>query len=241
MGPRTVKGSALLAALMAATVGLSACGGDSKDRDDRSDRGPGLAITGIDGRVSVIRPGQDANAAYSKGLDLKTQGDCPGAILKLRPVAGIGPGYENAQTALGTCLLQTGAKDKDLSSDYLEGLTWLRRAADAGWPEAQGALASAHAFGPSAIRNGEEAAYWFTLYQTNPSKSRIGFASMPVADEAAIDKSLSAAAKTAGAKRAAGWQRKVWLPPAPPGRDFDKSESERPPRGRERRGQPFTG
>ena len=53
------------------------------------------------------------------------------AALKLRLPANIGPGYENAQTALGDCLLKI-AGTSDLSSDYLEGLTWLRRAADAG-------------------------------------------------------------------------------------------------------------
>jgi hypothetical protein len=202
-------------ALAAALFALSGCSGPSREREQ------GVAIAGIDGRISVIRPGQDVNAAYSEGLDLKNQGNCAGAILKLRPIASLGPGYENAQTALGTCLLESAAKDKELSADYLDGLMWLRRAADAGWPEAQGALAGAHAFGPTTIRNGEEAAYWLALYQTNPSKSRIGFTAMGPADVAAIEKSLSPAQKETGATRAAEWQRKVWIPapqqqPAPP-------------------------
>ena len=192
-----------------AVLAVSACSGSSRVPS----RDAGVAIAGIDGRVTVIRPGQDTNAAYSQGLDLKNQGNCPAAVLKLRPVANMGPGYENAQTALGSCLLDTGAKNGELSADYLDGLTWLRRAADAGWPEAQGALATAHAFGPVAIRNGEEAAYWLALYETNPRKSRVGFAPMTAADADAIDKALTAAQKTAGAVRAAQWQRQVWLPP----------------------------
>jgi TPR repeat protein len=164
----------------------------------------------------MIRAGQDANAAYSQGLDLKTQGNCAAAIVKLRPVANLGPGYENAQTALGACLLDVGAKNRELSSDYLDGLTWLSRAADAGWPEAQGALAAAHTFGPTAIRSGEEAAYWLALYENNTGKSRIGFTPMAQADLNAIVKSLTPAQQAAGAQRAAQWQRKVWLPPQQP-------------------------
>ncbi len=192
-----------------ALLAVSACSSSSRVPN----RDAGVTIAGIDGRVTLIRPGQDTNAAYSQGLDLKNQGNCPAAILKLRPVANAGPGYENAQTALGTCLLNIGAKNGELSADYLDGLTWLRRAADAGWPEAQGALATAHAFGPTAIRNGEEAAYWFALYQTNPNKSRVGFTPMAAADVDAVDKALTPAQKTAGEVRAAQWQRQVWLPP----------------------------
>ena len=188
---------------------IAACGGGGPSRE----RDGGMAIAGIDGRVSIIRPGQDANAAYSQGLDLKTQGDCAAAALKLRPVAGLGPGYENAQTALGTCLLQIGMTDKELSSDYLEGLTWLRRAADAGWPEAQGALAVAHAFGPATIRNGNETGYWLSLYEANTGKSRIGFVAMAAADIESVGKTLTTSDREAGAARAALWQRKVWLPP----------------------------
>ncbi|MBY0511405.1 MAG: hypothetical protein K2P94_14790, partial [Rhodospirillaceae bacterium] len=174
-------------------------------------------------------------AAYSQGLDLKTKGDCAGAIQKLRPVANLGPGYENAQTALGACLLQIGLRNNEPSGDYYEGLTWLIRAGDAGWPEAQGALAMSHAFGPSAIRNGEEAAYWMTLYQTNPSKLRIGFVPLPAADVAAVEKILSPADKTAGVARARAWKRHIWLPPPPaPG----TPETQRGPR-RERRGPPL--
>lgn len=216
-------------AVTAALLVLAACGGPSA-----RDRQAGVTITGIDGRVSIIRPGQDANAAYSQGLDLKTKGDCAGAILKLRPVANLGPGYENAQTALGACLIQARASDTELSSEYLDGLTWLRRAADAGWPEAQGTLAGAHAFGPATIRNGEEAAYWLALYEGNTGKSRVGFTPLAATDLAAVNRTLTPAQKAAGAARAAQWQRKVWIPaaqaPSPPG-------GQGGPGGRERREQ----
>ncbi len=218
-------------ALIAAALACASCGGQSESRDQR-----GVAYQGIDGRITVIRPGDDSNKAFTEGMDLKTKGDCAGAIQKLRPVANIGVGYESAQTALGDCLLRTGVTGGETSADYLDGLTWLRRAADAGWPEAQGHLAIAYAKGPGSVRNGEEAAYWLALYRSNPSKSRIGFTPLPAADIASVQNSLSPTENAAGEKRAATWQRKIWVPPAP---QVDDLKKERGPRVRERRMQPL--
>ena len=205
-------------ALSLATVALLAlagCGGGGPGERPRRNEG-GVEITGIDGRVTIIRPGRDPNTAYTEGVDFKNQGNCPAAVVKLRPVAGIGPGYENAQTALGACLLDVGAKASPPAPDYDEGLTWLKRAADAGWPEAQAALAQAYTFGPQTVRNGEEAGYWLALYETNPTKARVGYTAMAAADVVPIQKALSAEDRARGAKRAVIWERKVWIPSAPP-------------------------
>ncbi|MBX7200344.1 MAG: hypothetical protein K1X51_13340 [Rhodospirillaceae bacterium] len=203
----------LAAALLAAA--LAGCGGGGREGGPPPDSAA-LLIGGPDGRGSLIRPGVDANAAYTEGVDLKTKGDCKAAVLKLRLPANIGPGYENAQTALGDCLLKI-AGTSDLSSDYLEGLTWLRRAADAGFPEAQAILSDAHANGPAALRNLAEAAYWLALYDGNPGKARVGFIPYDPQALAAIRAKIPAADKAAGEKRAAAWERKVWLPPTPAG------------------------
>lgn len=204
-----------LGATLLLVTALGGCGG-GRGGPDGPPPDNALLIGGPDGRGSLIRPGVDANAAYSEGVDLRAKGDCKAAVLKLRGPANIGPGYENAQTALGDCLLRI-AGASDLSSDYLEGLTWLRRAADAGFPEAQAILANAHANGPGALRNMQEAAYWLALYDANPGKARIGFVAYDAAALAAIRAMISPADKAAGEKRAASWERKVWLPPAPAG------------------------
>lgn len=215
--PLRVLGVALL-------VALAGCGGGRGEGDAPPDGA--LLIGGPDGRGSIIRPGMDANAAYSEGVDLKAKGDCKAAVLKLRGPANIGPGYENAQTALGDCLLRI-AGTSDLSSDYLEGLTWLRRAADAGFPEAQAILADAHANGPAALRNLAEAAYWLALYDTNAGKARVGFTPYNPAALAAIRSKIPPADMAAGEKRAATWERKVWLPPTPAGGPGLKSRNVR--------------
>jgi TPR repeat protein len=173
-----------------------------------------LYMEGLGGRGTMVRSGTDVNALYAEAVALQVKGDCPNAIPKLEKVANLGVGYEGAQTALGECLLQK-AGTTDLSANYLEGLTWLRRAADAGWPEAQFHLAAAHALGPTAIRNGDEAGYWWALYTDNTGKKRVGFVPPPADQLAAVDAAIPAASKAAGKARAAHWQRQVWTPPAP--------------------------
>ena len=192
----------LVACICLAAVALSACGGR---RDPEAERG---MIVGqrADGSMLAVRPGRDPNAAYIQASELKAKGDCAGAIALLRPVAQLGPGYENAQTALGECLIAHEPERE-------EGTTWLTRAADAGWPEAQAALAGY--FGaPSPSRNAEEAAYWLALYDSNPSKARIGFRAPDAVLLNAVRNMLTDAEKAAGARRAAAWQAKLWLPPA---------------------------
>ncbi len=195
-----------------ALVGLTACGGG--DRQDRGDGGRdvgGIYEPGVGGRGLIVRPGADPNKIFTEAMDLKTKGDCAKAAIQLRRVVMMGPGYENAQTALGECLTQTDA-GAEASSDYLEGTVWLRRAADAGWPEAQGRLAQIYSFGPASVRNGTEAAYWLALYNANPSKSRIGFVALDTTALDAVRKTLSTAEVEDGTRRAALWQRHVWLP-----------------------------
>ena len=220
-----------------ALFGLSACGGGG-DRDDRESRNRevgGIYEPGVGGRGLIIRPGADPNKIFTEAMDLKTKGDCTKAAVQLRRVVLMGPGYENAQTALGECLTQTNTSAES-TSDYLEGIVWLRRAADAGWPEAQGRLAQVYAFGPPSVHNAPEAAYWLTLYDTNPSKSRIGFTPLDETALAAVRKSLSAVEVEDGARRAAQWQRKVWLPPAQPAMDAADSPGPHARPGRSRSG-----
>jgi len=192
-------------------IGLSACGSGG---GDRADGPPGMIERGMNGRGNLVRGGLDANTVYSQAMDLRSKGDCKGASERLRFVAALGPGYENAQSALGDCLLRL-AGFTDFSADYIEGLMWLRRAADAGWPEAQFDLAQSHLTGPALIRNHQEAAYWLALYDDNPEKARVGFVPPDQASVNALHAGLTAADLEAGKRRAAQWQKKLWIPPTP--------------------------
>lgn len=208
----------LLAGLCITLIALAGCGG-RRGEDARDDM---VVQERADGTRIAVRPGRDPNAAYIQAMALKAKGDCAAAITLLRPVARLGPGYENAQTALGECLVAD-------ETEREEGMTWLTRAADAGWPEAQATLAAY--FGGDATRNGGEAAYWLALYDMNPSKARVGFRAPDARVLGALRGSLSDAEKAEGHRRAAAWQRKLWLPP--PG---DEGGPGLRPEGRERRG-----
>ncbi len=191
----------LLVGLCIAAIAFGGCGG-RRGADSRDDM---VVQERADGTRIAVRPGRDPNAAYIQATELKAKGDCTTAITLLRPVARLGPGYENAQMALGECLVANGTERE-------EGLTWLTRAADAGWPEAQASLAAY--FGGTTTRNNEEAAYWLALYDMNPSKARVGFRAPDAAVLGAVRGSLSEPEKAAGQRRAAVWERKLWLPPA---------------------------
>jgi hypothetical protein len=190
----------LLPGAVAAAVTLAGCGGGRGGPDNA-----GMVVAQRpDGTRMAVRSGRDPNAAYVQATELKAKGDCPGAIVLLRPIAALGPGYETAQTVLGECLIA-----HDESRD--DGLLWLTRAADAGWPEAQAVLASHY----STAGNGEEAAFWLALYDGNPTKARIGFRPFDAKSLQRIRQTLDPADQAAGAQRAAKWERKVWLPPPP--------------------------
>ncbi|MDX2143350.1 MAG: hypothetical protein SFV19_08350 [Rhodospirillaceae bacterium] len=181
-------------------------------------REAGLFMQGLGESGQIIRPGPNANKAYSDGIDLKRRGDCKAALAKLEPVAKLGPGYENAQFALGDCLI--GLASTGDSAMFADGLTWLIRAADGGWTEAQGKLAQIYALGPMEQHNLDEAAYWLALYRGNASLARIGFTPMESGVESAIAAAVGADRLRAANARAAQWRRNSWIPPkteAPPG------------------------
>ncbi len=215
----------LLACTVAAALALTGCGGGSGGRRGGIERDESIVVAQrADGTSVAVRPGRDPNGAYIQATDFKGKGDCATAIKLLRPVARLGPGYENAQTALGECLLESADTRE-------EGVTWITRAADAGWPEAQASLAF-HFGGDASAHNGDEAAYWLALYDSNPGKARVAFQAPDPKTMGAVRAALTDAEKAAGVKRAAGWRQKLWIPPAP-------SESDNPglqPEGRERGG-----
>ena len=194
--------------LIAACLGLASCGGGP---GGPSERETGVYMEGLGGRGMFVRPGPSANKAYSDGIDFKTRGDCKSAITKLSPVANLGPGYENAQAALGDCLISTATNPED--SQYMEGLVWLIRAADGSWTDAQGKLAQVYAIGPESKRNLEEAALRLALYRASASMARIGFTPLSKSVEDAIAKAIGAERVKAGETRAATWQPKLWVPP----------------------------
>ncbi|MSO97500.1 MAG: hypothetical protein EXR11_04665 [Rhodospirillaceae bacterium] len=194
------------------SLALAACGSDGGNGGPGR-REAGMYMEGLGGRGLIIRPGPSANEAYSGGIDLKKRGDCAGAIAKLTPVANLGPGYENAQSALSECLLAGAATPE--SSQYMEGLVWLIRAADGGWTDAQGKLAQIYALGPANHRNLDEAALRLALYRSSASVARLGFTPLEKNVEDRIATAVGPERMKAAETRAATWQPKLWVPQRP--------------------------
>jgi len=187
---------------------LASCGGERRGPDRRE---AGQFSRDLGAGPQQVRSGPSANEAYVSGINARTEGNCALAIDILRPVANLGPGYEGAQFALGDCLVRTAPTTT--ATAFADGMTWLIRAADAGWAEAQGRLAEIYAIGANEMRNLDEAAYWISLYRLNAQKARIGFQPLPDATEKAIMAALSPAQLDQGKQRALLWQRTAWLPP----------------------------
>lgn len=185
----------IMAGLAVALLTVSGCGGGKG--------GPGSG---------VARPqAPNINDVFARGVELHEAEDCRKAVPHLFKAAFQGPGYEDAQWRLGECLMRRGQPTIS-STPYLEGLVWTRRAAEAGWPEAQARLAVAYA--NEGLWKPVEAAMWLTLSNRNVQRSRIGFVALSPETVDEIRARLSPAQMAEGEKRADGWKKTVWRPPA---------------------------
>lgn len=152
--------------------------------------------------------------AYVRAVELQNQGDCEKASKLLYRVAMQGAGYEDAQRRLGECTIALANGDR---TRYMDGIVWLRRSAEAGWPEAQGLLAYEYAVGPEP--EPVEAAKWLTLYDNNPRAKRLGFTPVDPGKIARARAKISAADMAKGQSLAASFVPASWAPPAAAKRD----------------------
>ncbi|KAB7738724.1 hypothetical protein F2P47_15800 [Parvibaculum sedimenti] len=154
--------------------------------------------------VPTLEERDPAGTLYANTLAKADGGDCSSETLNtLTCFAYRGHGYEGAQTSLGQCLLRE-KKDE-------VGLLWLKRAADAGWPDAQKALAHIYLEGKIAKQDNVEAAAWNTLYVRNPSLLSLG-----VRPEGNITEELrallTADERSAADRRVSAWAPSYWQP-----------------------------
>lgn len=109
----------------------------------------------------------------------KAEQGCAAAIPSYRVVASFGLDHETAQYELGACLLEAASGDgAEPALLQEEGLFWLRRAAYAGEPRAQVALADALSGASPAsagiMPNLVEAYGWALLYEDNAAHNLYG-------------------------------------------------------------------
>ena len=178
---------------------------------------------------SAFFRGPNPNTQFLQALELRNEGNCAATIPLFQPIAQQGPGFENVQYFLGDCLTVVARDDDRLSAELFEGMTWLRRAANAGWPEAQGKLMVIHYTGPLAIRSLTETAFWRELYLANPKRKRVGFVPEPETLLQEISTALSEDQRNAAKAHAAKWQPTPWKPSEPNLEDSSPSNTSEPP------------
>ena len=153
---------------------------------------------------------------YWDGFILKHQGNCREAIVKLKPLAERGFGYEDAQTALGECYLQLAGMDTDGGSapdrdkmfaitEFQSGLDWISKASRAGHFEAQAVMIALYAAGLGPDEDKIEAAKWAHLYLTNPSRLNLGAPIAAVVSIEQIKEAMDNESWLIGKQRARDW------------------------------------
>jgi hypothetical protein len=197
---------------MAFAIAACSGGGAARKRDS-------------EGRVLPTLAEQDPTGTlYAKSVSDAARGECDERTLDVLTCFSYrGHGYEGAQTALGQCLIATG--------DNTEGLDWIHRAADAGWPDAQKLLAQILLAGDVATRDGVEAAKWAKLYSRNPSLLSLGV--QPDRDLAlAFQGEITSEQNTEADRRVAAWVPRYWAPTSQVDQRVQRScevEGRRPP------------
>ncbi|RME67733.1 MAG: sel1 repeat family protein [Alphaproteobacteria bacterium] len=161
--------------------------------------------------VPRATPG-NINAMFVRAEELRAAGDCATASAYYYRLARRGPGFERSQYGLGLCLI---GDDPPARADtrFIEGLLWLRRAGEAGLPDAQLRLAELYLHGPAAMRDSTEAAFWWTLYERNGQRRAVGYVPPDPQRLAALADIWTEDVLRAAAARADAWQPAPWLPP----------------------------
>ena len=153
---------------------------------------------------------------YWDGFILKYEGNCEDATRKLYPIAALGLGYEEAQTALGECFLSLAGLSDDQSpapardvifakQAFQNGLDWILVAASSGGFKAQGVLVALYAADLGPDRDPVEAAKWAHLYLTNATRLNLGAPVLAAGAIDALEAQLDRETWLAGKERARDW------------------------------------
>jgi hypothetical protein len=167
---------------------------------------------------------RDPLAAYWEGFELKNDGECEGAVERLKPIAMNGRGFESAQHALGLCLMLLGGlpsergaafdfQEISASQDFQEGKIWVMRAANAGQFQAQRTLLALYAVNLGPDQSNIEIGKWLQLYDVNPLRLTLGVVEQSDGLRQFIIDTISRNELLQGKELARNWTPTYWAPP----------------------------
>jgi hypothetical protein len=139
-------------------------------------------------------------------VELARNGYCADAMPILQCYVYRGRGNEMAQATLGSCMLETASIGDDT---WYDGITWLRRAGDAGLPDAQNRLVRALSQSSNDIHI-VEAETWRIIYERGKSSP---FPPPPLPHEviSKLDARLTPEYRSEAQARAQSWSYRFWV------------------------------
>ncbi len=194
--------------LIAAVIALAACGsGKQRLPEVPADVAQEFKADPEAARLLQILQ-VNRTAAFGEASELAKGGNCRSAIPALRCLARDGQGAAPAQFLLGDCL----SKD---DRTVERGLSWIRRAADGGYLDAQRRLFEAYRVGSGVAPDKVEALKWLILSETNQVALSLGQSvDIDFVTKRDFDRSLTEQERLAGRDGARAWQRQYWRPAA---------------------------
>lgn len=153
---------------------------------------------------------------YWDGFIAMAKGNCDEAISELAGYAIKGRGFEDAQTALGTCLMMRAGYDPSKAQnrhnrsladnkEFKTGRDIILRAADAGFHEAQAEIVRLYLENLAPNQDWAEGAKWAHLYLTNPTRLSIGLENNISGSIDQLKNSMTDAEWLEGKERARYW------------------------------------
>lgn len=145
-----------------------------------------------------------SSSLYAAAVNKAGAGDCRPEVLDvITCFAWRGHGYEGAQTTLGQCDLKNGKT--------AEGVEWIKRAANAGWADAQLAMSRIYYEGNYTNKDLVQAAHWNLLYRRNPALMSLGATpddtvSTQIASELSVDE------RDQALRTSSAWHPTYWSP-----------------------------
>ena len=160
-----------------------------------------------------IRPGRRERAdPEGEAEDLRLAGKCDRAVPILRRLVDGPHSFPISRYNLGLCLLDLAAANKnaaEAAGQRKEGATWIVRAADAGFGQAEAKAVGLYLDGIGVPADPVEAEKWALIYRSNGMRFTLHLPDIAPSIRHRLDATLTDAQQSEAQARADAWEPKV--------------------------------